>query len=87
LEDGQYNKNWPNIHMMPEECVQAAKDLKAGRLLPVHWGKFSLSLHDWDDPVKRVVKAAKLADQRIITPRIGEIVTLKEDKVWPEWWL
>ena len=87
LEDGQYNKNWPNIHMMPEECVQAAKDLKAGWLLPVHWGKFSLSLHDWDDPVKRVVKAAKLADQRIITPRIGEIVNLKEDKVWPEWWL
>ena len=43
LEDGQYNKNWKYIHMMPEETVQAAIDLKAKKLLPVHWAKFSLS--------------------------------------------
>ena len=86
LENGQYNKNWPYIHMMPEEAVAAAKDLGAEWLIPVHWGKFALSLHDWNEPAKRVVKAARLAGQNIITPRIGEIVTLGEDRYWPEWW-
>ena len=41
LEAGQYNTMWPLIHMMPEETVQAAVDLKAKALLPVHWGKFT----------------------------------------------
>lgn len=45
LESGQYNTMWPLIHMMPEETVQAAVDLYAKALLPVHWGKFSLALH------------------------------------------
>ncbi len=46
LECGQYNTMWPLIHMMPEETVQAAVDLKAKQLLPVHWGKFAwLCIH------------------------------------------
>src|SRR5690606_17606068 len=48
LECCQYNAYWKYIHMMPEETVQAALDLNAKRLFPVHWGKFSLALHDWD---------------------------------------
>lgn len=86
LENGQYNKNWPNIHMMPEEVIMAAGDLGARWLMPVHWGKFSLSLHDWNEPARRVLNAAREAGQDIITPRIGEIVTLGESRIWPEWW-
>jgi L-ascorbate metabolism protein UlaG (beta-lactamase superfamily) len=86
LENGQYNKNWPYIHMMPEQVVLAAKDLRAEWLLPVHWGKFALSLHDWNEPAKRVVKAAGESGQKIITPRIGELVTLGENRSWPQWW-
>ena len=59
LEAGQYNTMWPLIHMMPEETAQAAVDLKAKSLLPVHWGKFSLALHAWDEPIKRVLEKAK----------------------------
>jgi L-ascorbate metabolism protein UlaG (beta-lactamase superfamily) len=86
LENGQYNKNWPYIHMMPEQAVLAAKDLNAEWLLPVHWGKFALSLHEWNEPAKRVVNAARESGQKIITPRIGELVTLGENRSWPEWW-
>ncbi len=86
LENGQYNENWPDIHMMPEEVVLAAKDLNAASLLPVHWGKFSLSLHAWNEPAQRVVKAATSAGQTIIMPRIGEVVTLSQKREWPEWW-
>lgn len=44
-ECGQYNNAWRYIHMMPEQTVQAAIDLKAKMLMPVHWGKFALALH------------------------------------------
>ncbi|HLS31516.1 MAG TPA: MBL fold metallo-hydrolase [Flavobacteriaceae bacterium] len=43
LENGQYNRPWPYIHMFPKQVLQAAKDLKAERLFPVHSSKFALS--------------------------------------------
>jgi L-ascorbate metabolism protein UlaG (beta-lactamase superfamily) len=42
LECGQYDKSWKYIHLMPGEVLQAAQDLKAARLMPIHWGKFLL---------------------------------------------
>lgn len=54
LEAGQYDKRWKYIHMMPEEVVQAANDLNARTMMPVHHSKFALAAHPWDEPVKRV---------------------------------
>ena len=56
LECGQYNKSWKYIHMMPEQTVQASIDLKAKTFMPVHWGKFALALHAWDEPIERATK-------------------------------
>ena len=86
LESGQYNTAWPLIHMMPEQTVQAALDLNAKLLLPIHWGKFSLSLHPWTEPVQRVLKAAAQKNLRVTTPMIGEPVIL--DEIYPDkkWW-
>jgi L-ascorbate metabolism protein UlaG (beta-lactamase superfamily) len=87
LECGQYNKSWKNIHMMPEETVQAAIDLKAKKLLPVHWAKFTLSLHAWDDSITRVTAEAYKKEMPIIHPMIGQQVPLKEDNaVYSKWW-
>jgi L-ascorbate metabolism protein UlaG (beta-lactamase superfamily) len=87
LECGQYDKSWKYIHMMPEEVVTAAQDLKAKKLLPVHWGKFALGNHDWDDPIKRVVKAANEKNMKLLTPMIGEEVNLKsDDQIFSTWW-
>lgn len=58
LECGQYNATWKYIHMMPEETVQAAIDLRADVLVPVHSGKFALSIHRWDEPAERVLQAS-----------------------------
>jgi L-ascorbate metabolism protein UlaG (beta-lactamase superfamily) len=86
LEDGQYNIYWSNIHMMPEETAQAAVDLKAKVLFPVHWGKFALATHPWDESVQRVLKKAGELNMKVITPRIGEQVIL--DSIYPatHWW-
>ncbi len=88
LENGQYDKDWKYIHMMPEEVVQAAKDLNAKNLLPVHSSKFALGNHAWDDPLKRVTAAAKGENVRLMTPMIGEVVNLKDStQVFKEWWV
>jgi len=87
LEDGQYNAFWANIHMMPEETARAASDLKAKVLLPVHWGKFSLATHAWDESIGRVLKEAAILKLKVITPKIGEQVIL--DSILPakHWWV
>lgn len=86
LESGQYNLMWPLIHMMPEETVQAAADLRANYLLPVHWGKFSLAMHNWDEPVQRVLQKAKDLMVKVSTPMIGEPVMLGKNYPNSRWW-
>jgi L-ascorbate metabolism protein UlaG (beta-lactamase superfamily) len=86
LEDGQYNPYWKFIHMMPEEAVQAAIDLKAKKLLPVHWAKFSLSLHAWDEPITRLMNEAKRKGVYVFHPMIGEAVYLDKENSFSEWW-
>jgi L-ascorbate metabolism protein UlaG (beta-lactamase superfamily) len=84
LENGQYDLAWKYIHMQPEEVLQAAKDLRAKRLLPVHSSKFTLGNHPWDEPLQRL-KA--IADIPLATPMIGQLVDLHNDKqVFEEWW-
>lgn len=86
LECGQYNTHWANIHLMPEQTAQAAVDLKAKVLMPVHWGKFTLAMHAWDEPITRVSAHAKKLNLHITTPMIGEVVVI--DSLYPakQWW-
>lgn len=87
LECGQYNHHWPFIHMMPEETVQAALDLKAAALMPVHWGKFRLAMHAWNEPVQRVMKRATENGLPLVTPALGERITVGVIPPLREWWL
>jgi len=86
LECGQYNEYWKYIHMMPEQTVQAALDLKAKTMMPVHWAKFALALHAWDESIERVTKEAQRLDVPIIHPMIGELVDLNDFGTQSEWW-
>src|SRR5207342_2885887 len=86
LECGQYDLQWPDIHMMPEETVQASIDLQAKAFLPVHWGKFTLALHPWMEPIERAVKRANAMNVRITTPLIGEPFVLNEALPNTHWW-
>lgn len=86
LECGQYDKQWPDIHMMPEETVQASIDLKAKVLLPVHWGKFTLALHPWKDPIQRATLEAEKLNVKLTTPVIGEPIYLDGTLPSTKWW-
>lgn len=87
LENGQYNKNWKYIHMLPDDVIKAAKELNAKRILPVHSAKFALAQHAWDEPLKLIAANSKAAGLDIITPMIGEVVDLDdEQQVFSKWW-
>lgn len=85
VENGAYNTTWAQIHMLPEEAVQASVDLKAELLFPIHWGKFDLALHPWDEPIQRATKAAKALNVRMATPLIGEVFSPESAPNTP-WW-
>jgi L-ascorbate metabolism protein UlaG (beta-lactamase superfamily) len=87
LENGQYNKRWAHIHMQPEETAQAADDLQAKTVLPAHNGKFSISSHAWDEPLKRLFALSTGKSWRLLTPKIGEPMYLDDaQQTFSRWW-
>ena len=77
---------WQDVHMVPEKSIQAHLDLKAAVLFPIHWGTFQLSNHDWDEPIRRAVDAAKKSKVTLLTPRLGERYTYGEEIPSEPWW-
>jgi L-ascorbate metabolism protein UlaG (beta-lactamase superfamily) len=85
MECGQYNENWHQIHMYPEESVQAAIDARVQNMMPVHWAGFALAQHSWQEPVERFVEKATSENLNFIVPEIGEIFNSKSSnnsKLW-----
>lgn len=85
MECGQYNTLWHNIHMYPEESVQAALDVNVTRIMAVHWAGFALAHHHWKEPIRRFVEEAKNQNVLCATPRIGELFTLQNTPT-EQWW-
>ncbi|MFC5471035.1 MBL fold metallo-hydrolase [Cohnella suwonensis] len=87
IECGQYDERWAAIHMMPEETVQANADVRGKAMVPIHWGAFTLAMHDWFDPPKRASEAARERGVTITVPRIGETVAFPAaDYPASDWW-
>lgn len=86
IECGQYYKDWPLIHLLPEEAVTAAIDLRTRVAMPIHWGAFTLAFHSWTEPVERFLSKAKELNIQTCTPRIGEIITVNEKYPGSHWW-
>ncbi len=86
LEVGAYNSKWKDIHMMPEDGIQAHEDLKGKVLFPIHNGTFDLSLHAWYEPFNRISNLARLKDVDIRFPKMGEAISLLEFNPTSRWW-
>jgi L-ascorbate metabolism protein UlaG (beta-lactamase superfamily) len=85
MECGQYNENWHQIHMYPEESIQAAIDLNVKKVMPVHWAGFSLSLHSWSDPVERFTLEAEKQKMELMLPTLGQLFAVS-DTIITKWW-
>jgi len=86
LECGAYDVRWSQIHMMPEETVQAAVDLNAAVLMPVHWAKYNLALHPWKEPIERLTVKARELNVPVITPAIGRVLIGADPSASERWW-
>ena len=69
-----YHENWPDIHLNPEQAVEAHRNLGGRMLVPIHWGTFDLALHSWHEPIERLVKAAARKKVTTIMPKMGELI-------------
>lgn len=86
METGAYDRLWPDIHMLPEESVQAHLDLRGKVLMPVHNGTFDLALHPWYEPFERIAEAAQEKGVELATPIMGEKLNIEAAKTKKTWW-
>jgi L-ascorbate metabolism protein UlaG (beta-lactamase superfamily) len=87
IETGAYDPQWPDVHMQPEESLQAHLDLRGKVLLPIHNGTFDLALHAWHEPFERIVALARERQLPVATPAIGKALSLTAPQADEQWWL
>ena len=88
IKIGQYGSgaSWIYSHMDPEQAIDAHLAVRARRMLPVSWATFNIAFHDWDEPIRRVVKAANERNVNLVTPRVGDVVITVKPWRSDGWW-
>lgn len=86
IKIGAYDEMWPDIHMTPEQAVDANSKLQGKLLLPIHWGTFNLAFHAWDEPAERVVAAAIASGTQLVMPKPGDSIEPAKAKPVERWW-
>ncbi len=84
LEVGAYGKNWPDIHMGPDHASNAHIALKGKIMMPIHWGTFNLALHDWFEPIEKLVEFAQQKNIELFVPEPGKPTEVSAYN--SEWW-
>jgi N-acyl-phosphatidylethanolamine-hydrolysing phospholipase D len=67
------------VHISPEEALQASLDLRAARMLGIHWGTFALAREPYDEPPTRL---AAEAARRSIDPHDVWVLKPGETRDW-----
>ena len=86
LDSGQYNVAWQQVHMLPEEVVQAGIDLNASVILPIHISKYELALHHWFEPMELVSTLGEERNQSVATPMLGSSFIIGDEIPNDTWW-
>jgi L-ascorbate metabolism protein UlaG (beta-lactamase superfamily) len=86
LETGGYDPQWADVHMQPEQTLQAHLDLRGKWLMPIHNGTFDLAFHPWYEPLERIAALAGAAGVPLATPEIGAALAAAQPQAGPAWW-
>ncbi|YCM46365.1 MBL fold metallo-hydrolase [Verrucomicrobiaceae bacterium 227] len=65
-----------DVHMNPEEALQAFEDLGAELMVPMHYGTFPLGNEHPDEPIQRLLAEARKRgiEDRVIVPDAGKAI-------------
>ena len=85
MENGQYNRAWHAIHMLPNETAQASVDIHAEKVVPIHSGKFALARHEWNRPYKDLLGESMNKNYTLLTPKIGELINFDVEQTFSLW--
>ena len=86
IESGQYDADWADWHLGPEQAVEAHRLVQGKRMIPVHWGLLKLAHHSWTEPIERVLVAARCTSVDVLTPRPGESIEPTDPPPLQRWW-
>lgn len=88
IECGQYDERWKEIHMFPEQSLQAHLDVQGAVMLPIHWAAYTLAFHPWKEPIERLLHAARGEPRAVIaTPLIGQVNKIESiARSYDPWW-
>ncbi|MGF1754704.1 MBL fold metallo-hydrolase [Vibrio makurazakiensis] len=86
VETGAYNSLWADIHMFPDQSVQAHIDLQGKVMMPIHNSTFDLSMHDWQEPLEKAYQISQDKNVTLTTPVIGERLLISEPENTGKWW-
>jgi len=86
LEVGAFHPAWGDIHLGPENALEALALLGGGPFLPVHWGTFALALHDWDEPAETLLALGPKRGVQLLMPRLGEALEPAHEHEPVAWW-
>jgi L-ascorbate metabolism protein UlaG (beta-lactamase superfamily) len=53
-----YPESFRHVHMGPDEALKAFKDLRAKRMVPMHYGSFRLAFEDMEEPPRWLMQLA-----------------------------
>ncbi len=86
VETGAYDAQWPDVHMQPEESLQAHRDVKGRHMMPIHNGTFDLALHPWHEPFERITQLAAAGNVPLVAPVMGERLDIRNPALSQGWW-
>jgi L-ascorbate metabolism protein UlaG (beta-lactamase superfamily) len=86
LEVGAFHPAWGDIHLGPNNALEALALLGGGPFLPVHWGTFALAMHAWDQPAEALLELAPQSGAQLLMPRLGEPIEPVHAEAVSPWW-
>ena len=86
IEAGAYDALWADVHLGPEQAVDAHQMVRGDLMFPVHWGTFDLANHAWTEPIERSRVAAERRGVRLAYPKPGQSIEPATPPEFVPWW-
>jgi len=86
IEIGAYNRLWADLHLGPEQAVDALRRVRGGLFIPIHWATFDLAMHSWTEPIERLLVEAGRREVTVAVPKPGQSVEPARPPQVERWW-